>query len=91
MAKIYGVLRKLVVKVKYVSLVNLVADREVVPELVVETFTVKALKRELARILPGGEGRDEMLRGYVEVERRLGNQCAPDEAAKLIVEKMNND
>ena len=91
MAKMYGVLRKLVVKVKYVSLVNLVADREVVPELVVETFTVKALKRELARILPGGEGRDEMLRGYVEVERRLGNQCAPDEAAKLIVEKLNND
>ncbi|MBQ8656864.1 MAG: lipid-A-disaccharide synthase [Prevotella sp.] len=85
MAKVYGALRKMLLKVKYVSLVNLVADREVVPELVADTFSEAALKRELSLILPGGAGRDAMLRGYEEVRQRLGNQCAPDEAARLMV------
>jgi lipid-A-disaccharide synthase len=65
--------------------VNLIAGREVVPELVADTFSVEALKRELARIMPGGEGREPMLRGYEEVRQRLGSQCAPDEAASLMI------
>ena len=80
-----GRLRKMVLKVKYISLVNLIADREVVRELVADSFTLENIRTELARILPGGEGREVMLQGYQEVRRRLGNQCAPDEAARLMV------
>ena len=88
MAWAYGLLRKLLLKVRYVSLVNLIVGREVVPELVADTFSVEALKRELARIMPGGDGREPMLRGYDEVRQRLGHQCAPDEAASLMIKQL---
>ena len=86
MPKIIGFLRRHLLKVKYISLVNLVADREVVKELV-ETFSVETIRRELDKIL-AGEPREQMLEGYEEVRRRLGDQKAPDTAAKLIVEKL---
>ncbi len=85
MKHLFGLLRKLLLKVKYVSLVNLIADREVVTELVAETFSVDGIRRELEKILPGGEGREAMLQGYKEVHQRLGESHAPDRAADLIV------
>ena len=78
-----GRLRKLLLNVKYISLVNLIADREVVPELVADTFTVANIRRELDKIL-GGPARQTMLEGYEEVRRRLGDQRAPAQAAHLI-------
>jgi lipid-A-disaccharide synthase len=72
--------------VKYVSLVNLVADREVVKELVADSFSVKNIRNELAAILPGGAKREEMLSGYAEVRQRLGKEKAPDNAAKIMVD-----
>ena len=80
-----GLLRKLVLKVRYISLVNLIADREVVPELVANTFSINNIRRELERILPGGSERQRMLDDYEEVHRRLGDSEAPDCAASLIV------
>jgi len=85
MKHLFGLLRKLLLKVKYVSLVNLIADREVVTELVAETFSVDGIRRELEKILPGGEGREAMLQGYKEVHQRLGESHAPDRAADIIV------
>jgi len=79
-----GLMRRLVLKVKHISLVNLIADREVVPELVAETFSVDNIRTELERILPGGSGRQSMLDGYREVYRRLGDGNAPDSAARLM-------
>lgn len=90
MAKVYGVLRKMLLKIKYVSLVNLIASREVVPEFVADTFSVEGVKREFARILPDGDRREEMLNGYAEVRRRLGDQNAPDNAAKIIYSLLNS-
>ena len=81
----FGMMRRIVLKVKYVSLVNLIADREVVTELVADTFSVDGIRRELEKILPGGEGREAMLQGYKEVHQRLGESHAPDRAADLIV------
>lgn len=86
--RLIGWLRKRVLKVKYISLVNLIADREVVTELVADTFTVENIRQELQKILEG-PAREAMLQGYDEVSRRLGDQKAPDNAARLIVEKMN--
>jgi len=85
MKHLIGMMRKLVLKVKFVSLVNLIADREVVKELVANTFSVSNIRSELEKILPGGSERQCMLDDYEEVHRRLGDSDAPDHAASLIV------
>lgn len=74
-----------VIKVRFISLVNLIADREVVPELLADRFSADNIARELARILPGGGGRQAMLDGYRLVARRLGGTVAPDNAAHIMV------
>jgi len=81
--RLIGWARKKVLKVKYISLVNLIADREVVTELVADTFTVANIRRELQRILDG-PAREAMLQGYEEVSRRLGDRKAPDNTARII-------
>lgn len=88
--RLIGMLRKLILKVKYVSLVNLIADREVVKELVAETFSVENIRRELEAILPGGTHRQQMLDDYEDVHRRLGESDAPDHAAKLMIQLLQN-
>ena len=79
-----GFLRRKMLKVRFISLVNLIADSEVVKELVADTFSGENIRRELSLVLPGGEGREAMLEGYAEVARRLGNEVAPDNAARII-------
>ena len=83
MSWLFGLLRKLLLKVKYVSLVNLIANREVVKELVAKSFAVEAIQQELQTILQP-DVRQRMLQGYEEVCRRLGDKNAPEEAAKII-------
>lgn len=74
-----------VIKCKYISLVNLIADREVVPELLADRFSVENMRTWLSRIMPGGDSREEMLKGYDEVARRLGDGDVSDNAANIIV------
>ena len=83
--RLIGWLRQRVLSVRYVSLVNLIADREVVTELVADTFSVANIRRELEKILPGGSDRQRMLDDYEEVHRRLGESNAPDRAAELMI------
>lgn len=73
-----------IIKVKYISLVNLIADEEIIPELLADRFTVDNITTELQRILPGSQEREQMLRGYEEVREKLGNTIAPDNAAKIM-------
>ena len=89
--KVIAFLKKHFIKVKYISLVNLIVDREVVPELVADTFSVENIRQHLERILPGGEARQRMLDDYEEVHRRLGDSHAPDVAARLICELLNHN
>lgn len=84
--RVIAFLRKHLLKVRYISLVNLIADREVVTELVADTFSVENIRRELGRILPGQPAREEMKHGYDDVRRRLGTQNAPDNAARIMTE-----
>ena len=86
--KIIGWLRKRILKVKYISLVNLIADKEVVRELVADSFSVENIRMELSRILEGKD-REAMLQGYEEVWKRLGERKAPEEAARLMREILN--
>ena len=74
-----------IIKCKYISLVNLIADKEVVQELLADRFSVKNIREELGKILPGQTGREQMLQGYEEIRTALGGTCAPDNAAKLMV------
>lgn len=89
--KVIAFLRKHLLKVKYVSLVNLIADREVVRELVADTFSVDNIAAELSRLLPDGTCRNCMLDGYAEVRRRLGDKIAPDNAAEIMVRLLKKE
>ena len=89
MPRVFGFLRKYFLKVPYVSLVNLIADREVVTELVANTFSVEAIRQELEVLLPGGSKREEMLSDYEEIYRLLGESDAPEKAARLMIESIN--
>lgn len=80
--------RRLILKIPYISLVNLVAGEEVVPELVAEQMTPKNVHRHLASILPGGSARDAQLQGYDRMAAILGEPGAPKRAAKLITDPL---
>ena len=85
---ITGFLKRRLLKVPYVSLVNLIARREVVPELVADSFSVDNIRRELESLLPGGSQRERMLSDYEEVRRLLGESHAADEAASIMVNQL---
>ncbi len=86
MGRLIGFLKRHVLQVPYVSLVNLIADHEVVKELVAETFSVDNIRRELNAILPGGAKRQQMLDDYDTVHRIIGESHAPDRAAELMID-----
>jgi lipid-A-disaccharide synthase len=82
--RLMRVLRKLFLHIKFVSLVNLIADDEIVKELICDKMNVENCVCELMKIMPASKGRDCMLRGYDIVNQRLGEQIAPDNAATLM-------
>ena len=83
--RLISVLRRILLKVKYVSLVNLIADSEVVKELVAADYREENVRREIDAIIADGPQRNAMKEGYAEVWRRLGKESAPDNAARQIV------
>ena len=78
-------LRRLVLKVKYISLVNLTINKNIVTELVADDMNVNRIKQELSYILPGGSRREQMLADYEEMARILGPAGASERTAHLIV------
>ena len=80
-----------IIKVKYISLVNLIADKEIVKELLADKFKVSLIKDELVKLLPGKPSRQKMLDEYQEVRRALGDSVAPDNAARLMVQLLRNN
>lgn len=75
-------------KVRYVSLVNLIADREVVTELLVHHCTAERIGEELCYLLHDRSVRERIAQGYAEIERRLGTAGAPQRAARYIIEHL---
>lgn len=74
---------KRMVNLKYISLVNLIMDKEVVVELIQDDFNQKRLKLELQKILDE-KTRQEIFMNYFELEKLLGGKGASDRIAKLI-------
>lgn len=90
MARLYSWLKKHFLKVKFVSLVNLVADKEVVRELVAADMTIENVKSELGKILIDGEERTTMLKEYDRMLEILGEAGASERAAGKIVGLLKN-
>ena len=77
------------IHVKYISLVNLIAGREVVPELFADRFSVYEITNQLYRILPGTPQREKMLEGYRLVAQQLGTKVAPRQAAHIMLDLLS--
>jgi lipid-A-disaccharide synthase len=70
------------VKVDRFAMVNLIAERDVVPELVQADFTPQRVCAELLRLIPEGEARAAMIAGFHEVRRRLASHEAGGNASE---------
>ena len=77
-----------IIKVEYISLVNLIMNKEVVSELFADRFTIDNIAHCLQTLLPGGEARQEMLNNYAFLQKVLGDDVAPDNAAKLMYDML---
>lgn len=84
----YQIGKRLVKHIKYISLVNLIMDQEVVTELIQDDFNSNRLKKELDRILDSYE-RTKFFMSYYELEKKLGGKGASAKTAKLIYEAIN--
>ena len=82
--KLVSFMRRLVLKVKYISLVNLICDQEVVNELVADEMTVSNVHQALADILPEGCKHEALLSGYEQMRLRLGGLGAPQRVAEEV-------
>jgi lipid-A-disaccharide synthase len=89
MGKVISFLRRHILKVKYISLVNLVADKEVVRELVADTMTVANVRAELDALLNDVAYRENMLREYDRMIEILGPAGASRQAASKMIELLS--
>ena len=69
---------------------NLIADREVIPEMLVHLCTVDSVDAKLKAILEGMPGREKQLEGYRIMMSRLGEGKAASGAAAIITEELNS-
>lgn len=83
----YKLMEKLL-KVKYVSLPNLIVGNSVVPELLLHLCTPAAVARELSPLLQNSPRREWQVSGYKTMRRRLGNSVASDYVAELIADSL---
>ncbi|NVJ05850.1 lipid-A-disaccharide synthase [Myxococcus sp. AM001] len=77
---------RLMLKVAFVSLINLLAGRRVVPELLQGEMTPERIAEEVRRVWIPGAPREEMLQGLAEMRGRLGETGAATRAAETVLE-----
>ncbi|GAB3554256.1 lipid-A-disaccharide synthase [Spirosoma fluminis] len=86
----YAIAKQLIA-VPFISLVNLIAGREVVKELIQNELTPDRVAAELTKIVPGGSSRDVMLTGYAEVQKKMGDPGASERAGRLMVDELRTE
>jgi lipid-A-disaccharide synthase len=79
-----ALLAKPLLRTSYFSMVNLIAERRVVPELIQHDFTPGRVANEVVRLLRDSRARDELRIGLADVRRRLGPPGAAERAADAI-------
>jgi lipid-A-disaccharide synthase len=77
------------VRVPYYAMVNLIADRRVVPELIQSDFTPDRVAAETLPLLDETTARRAMLAGLAEVREKLGGQGASGRAADAVAPYLN--
>ena len=82
---------KHILKVKFVSLPNLIANRDIVKELLLHLCTVKNISENLNDIWLGGEKREAMIRDYEELRSLLGTSDAPMLTAQTIYSELTDN
>lgn len=81
---------KRIITLKFISLVNLIMDKEVVAELIQNNFTKTNLKKELTKILDD-KHREKLFLDYFDLEKKLGGKGASEQTASLIIENLNKN
>jgi lipid-A-disaccharide synthase len=89
LAPLTAVIARCLVRTPMFAMVNLIAGKRVVPELVQEDFTPERVASEVARLLDSPEARAEMRKGLAEVREKLGPPGAVERAADLIAGMLN--
>jgi lipid-A-disaccharide synthase len=84
------VIVKMLIKVKYISLVNLIAGKEVVKELIQNDLNTLNIKTELGKIIFDKDNRNVMLKGYKDLKILLGEKGASEKTAKLMVQYLRS-
>ncbi|MFW6389136.1 MAG: lipid-A-disaccharide synthase [Marinilabiliaceae bacterium] len=82
--------RKVIIQVPYISLVNLIVDRELVKELFQKEMTRQNLKCELEALLFDGAVRETILTGYRELREIMGGPGSSEKTARLMLESLQN-
>jgi lipid-A-disaccharide synthase len=80
----YEIGKRVVKNIKYISLVNLIMDQEIVTELIQSELNTKNLVRELHSVL-AGPSRNKMLSEFDLLRKKLGGKGASDHAAEIII------
>jgi lipid-A-disaccharide synthase len=80
---------KRIITLEYISLVNLIMDKEVVKELIQGEMNTANLREELTKILDETH-RQKLFEDYYELEQKLGGKGASEKAAKAIVTDIHN-
>jgi lipid-A-disaccharide synthase len=86
--KLYEWLRPLVLKIPYISLVNINLNRECVREIVVSKVDVEAVSNELRSIMEGGSNREKMLSEFAELQEMMGGEGSSHRVAIDIVKTL---
>ena len=86
--KLYEWLRPIVLKIPYISLVNINLNRECVREIVVSKVDVKAVSEELRAILEGGAKRSKMVAEFAELQEMMGGEGSSRRVAQDIVKSL---
>ena len=86
--KLYEWLRPIVLKIPYISLVNINLNRECVREIVVNKIDVEAVSNELRAILEGGSKRAKMLADFAELQEMMGGEGSSLRVAQDIVKSL---
>ena len=89
-SKISYSIAKRLVKIKFISLVNLIMDKEVVRELIQHDCTSDTIKTELSYILEGGKNRNRILNEYQEMKKILGEGGASKKVAQLMLKTIQD-
>ena len=85
----YAIAKRLV-RVKYISLVNLIMDKEIVKEFIQDACTAEHIRKACLRIQVGGDERESMLQAYDELIQLLGKEAVSDKIAQSLLKTIDD-